>query len=67
MNLGYVSSLELVNKVWRLRVTKGDPTNCSQPRRSEIYFSCGLKDELLSVQEPEKCLYLFKMSTPAAC
>lgn len=66
-NLGHISSLELIGSIWRLKISGGDPSNCSQPRQSEIYFKCGLKDELLSVEEPQKCLYKFKMSSPAAC
>lgn len=72
IQLGHISSLELVKskkneKIWRLKISKGDPSNCSQPRTSEIFFKCGLKDELISVEEPQKCLYKFEMTTPAAC
>lgn len=38
------------------------------PQRSfTLHFSCGAKDELLSVQEDEKCVYSGRATTPAAC
>ncbi|CAN6618644.1 hypothetical protein TRVA0_007S02058 [Trichomonascus vanleenenianus] len=36
-------------------------------RRSVIDVRCGSKNEILSVSEPEKCEYFFKMTSPAAC
>lgn len=30
-------------------------------------LSCGTSNELLSVIEPEKCEYLFKVTSPAVC
>jgi len=30
-------------------------------------MSCGTKNELVSVAEPAKCEYLFKLQTPAVC
>ena len=30
-------------------------------------MSCGIKTEIVSVTEPEKCEYLFKLQTPAVC
>jgi len=38
------------------------------PARSlALLFSCGTKDELVSVGEPEKCTYEAAFKTPAAC
>lgn len=38
------------------------------PNRSvDVIFSCGTKNELLSVSEPEKCEYRFKVTSPAMC
>jgi len=30
-------------------------------------MTCGTVNEIVSVAEPEKCEYVFKMQTPAAC
>jgi protein kinase C substrate 80K-H len=38
------------------------------PARSlTVSFECGAKDELVSIDEPEKCTYAARMTTPAAC
>ncbi|KAF9544856.1 hypothetical protein EC957_011586 [Mortierella hygrophila] len=38
------------------------------PERSvKLVMSCGTKTEIVSVAEPEKCEYLFKLQTPAVC
>ncbi|KAG0256346.1 hypothetical protein BG011_004615 [Mortierella polycephala] len=38
------------------------------PERSvRLEMTCGAKNEILSVTEPEKCEYHFKMQTPAVC
>ncbi|KAF9320731.1 hypothetical protein BGZ91_004674 [Linnemannia elongata] len=38
------------------------------PERSvKLVMSCGTKTEIVSVTEPEKCEYLFKLQTPAVC
>ena len=38
------------------------------PARSiEVHFECGVDDRLLSVDEPSKCTYAAKASSPAAC
>ena len=44
-------------------------SNCwNGPSRSmRLDFECGAKDELLAIDEPEKCTYVAKMATPAAC
>ncbi|SGY21788.1 BQ5605_C016g08274 [Microbotryum silenes-dioicae] len=36
-------------------------------RSSRVLLTCGTKNELVSVTEPDKCLYLFKINTPAVC
>lgn len=33
----------------------------------QVDISCGTKNELLSIQEPEKCEYFFKVTSPALC
>lgn len=30
-------------------------------------MSCGTQNEIIAVSEPNKCEYLFKFRTPAAC
>ncbi|KAK3825906.1 MAG: glucosidase II beta subunit-like-domain-containing protein [Benniella sp.] len=44
-------------------------TKCwNGPERSvRLEMSCGTKNELVSVAEPAKCEYLFKLQTPAVC
>ena len=38
------------------------------PSRSlEIHFSCGASDALVSVDEPNKCVYVAEATSPAAC
>jgi protein kinase C substrate 80K-H len=38
------------------------------PSRSmTVHFECGLTEAILSVDEPEKCAYSCKFTTPAAC
>lgn len=34
---------------------------------SQVELSCGTTNALLSVSEPEKCEYKFKMTSPALC
>jgi hypothetical protein len=36
-------------------------------RSTEIHFKCGIKDQVLSVEEFETCVYKIEMLTPAAC
>jgi protein kinase C substrate 80K-H len=36
-------------------------------RSTEIHFTCGTKDKILSVEEFETCVYKLEMETPAAC
>ncbi|KAG0318695.1 hypothetical protein BGZ97_003412 [Linnemannia gamsii] len=44
-------------------------TKCwNGPERSvKLVMSCGTTTEIVSVTEPEKCEYLFKLQTPAVC
>lgn len=44
-------------------------TGCwNGPDRSvRLEMSCGTENKLVSVTEPAKCEYLFKMETPAVC
>jgi len=46
----------------------GGQTCWNGPARSlKLLFECGDADALLSVDEPEKCTYTARFSTPAAC
>ncbi|KAF9935479.1 hypothetical protein BGZ65_003363 [Modicella reniformis] len=44
-------------------------TQCwNGPQRSvRLEMSCGVENQLVSVTEPSKCEYLFKLQTPAVC
>lgn len=33
----------------------------------KIIFNCELDEKITRAEEPEKCVYLFYMNTPAAC
>ncbi len=49
-------------------VFKNGATCWNGPARSlRLSFECGVKDEMLSIDEPEKCTYTARMTTPAAC
>ena len=39
----------------------------SKGRSTEIHFTCGLNDKILSVEEFETCVYKIEMESPAAC
>ena len=46
----------------------GGATCWNGPARSlRLDFECGAKDEVLAIDEPEKCTYVARMATPAAC
>ena len=67
-NIGDKPSLvQSEKRKWILKMDGGDPHLCSTPRHSEIHFECGIEDKLMSVDEPDKCFYLFHLTTPAAC
>lgn len=36
-------------------------------RKANVEIECGSKNEVLTVSEPEKCEYFFRMTSPAAC
>ena len=38
-----------------------------EPFSSQLDMSCGTENALLSVAEPEKCEYEFKITSPALC
>ncbi|XP_071502461.1 uncharacterized protein [Diadema antillarum] len=46
----------------------GDVRGCTEePRRTEIEFSCGLTNTVVSLKEEEKCVYIVEFLSPAAC
>jgi protein kinase C substrate 80K-H len=46
----------------------GGSTCWNGPSRSmKLLFECGDQDALLTVDEPEKCTYTARFSTPAVC
>ncbi|KAL5015371.1 hypothetical protein ScPMuIL_009641 [Solemya velum] len=52
-----------------LEMTDGDRKLCPNNgvRSTTIYFLCGLNDKVIKIMEDEKCRYIAKFSTPAAC
>ncbi|CAF0968478.1 unnamed protein product [Brachionus calyciflorus] len=67
INIGRVSNLtKKDSNNWILEMKNGD-NDCGRARSSQINLVCGAKNELISVQEPEKCFYVFHLNTPAAC
>lgn len=47
--------------------TQGSKCWNGPSRSARVVFECGGKNELLSVSEPEKCEYLFKVRGPLGC
>ncbi|XP_022104572.1 glucosidase 2 subunit beta-like [Acanthaster planci] len=47
----------------------GDKRSCPNDtkRKTYLHFVCGLRDEVVSVRETEKCIYSLRFLTPAAC
>ncbi|KAK7502961.1 hypothetical protein BaRGS_00005910 [Batillaria attramentaria] len=52
-----------------LTMAQGDATLCpdGQPRQTQIRFLCGLEDHVISIHEDQKCRYVVRFSSPAAC
>lgn len=52
-----------------LTMTGGTAAGCpsSVSRQTRVIFECGLEDKILNVSEDQKCMYVFFMSSPAAC
>ncbi|XP_064597293.1 glucosidase 2 subunit beta-like [Liolophura sinensis] len=55
--------------VWQLRLEDGDRDLCpgGVHREVVIEFHCGTKDEVVQLNEQEKCRYQVLMRTPAVC
>ena len=53
----------------RLRSSSAGGSTCwNGPARSlALLFECGSSDAMLSVDEPEKCTYTARFTSPAAC
>jgi hypothetical protein len=51
----------------KMRFSGGSVCWNGPARSMRLDFECGAKDELLSIDEPEKCAYVARMATPAAC
>ena len=39
----------------------------SKAREAKVHLECGWKNQIISIDEPSMCRYLFKFSTPLAC
>ncbi|KAG0209817.1 hypothetical protein BGX28_009923 [Mortierella sp. GBA30] len=64
--LGKFSSWEGDN--YDIQMYTGGTRCWNGPDRSvKLVMTCGVQNEIISVTEPAKCEYLFKLQTPAAC
>ncbi|XP_061189352.1 glucosidase 2 subunit beta-like [Saccostrea echinata] len=51
-----------------LEMSGGDGVNCpGRGRQSLILFLCGISDRVVELREDQRCEYLIKFATPAAC
>ncbi|XP_055998542.1 glucosidase 2 subunit beta-like [Ostrea edulis] len=52
-----------------LEMSGGDAVNCPEgrPRQSLILFLCGINDRVVELREDQRCEYVIKFATPAAC
>ncbi|KAJ8311851.1 hypothetical protein KUTeg_010597 [Tegillarca granosa] len=52
-----------------LQMVAGDADLCPDgiSRTTNIHFICGLNDKVTQILEDDRCLYIVKFSTPAAC
>ncbi|ESO99166.1 hypothetical protein LOTGIDRAFT_238820 [Lottia gigantea] len=69
-NLGKTPQwLKQVKGDYSLLMKNGDNRLCPEgvSRSTKIRFFCGLQDLPLSINEDEKCTYIVKFMTPAAC
>lgn len=53
--------------VWPTSAAPNPNTDLTWQLPLQVDLSCGTTNALLSVIEPEKCEYLFKVTTPALC
>ncbi|KAF9436462.1 hypothetical protein BGZ76_003923 [Entomortierella beljakovae] len=68
MHLGKFSGWGEGNKKYETQWYTGGIGCWNGPDRSaKLELTCGESTEITSVTEPEKCVYLFKMQTPAVC
>lgn len=57
-----------VGKDYNTQMYTGGTKCWNGPDRSvKLIMTCGTVNEIVSVNEPEKCEYVFKMQTPAVC
>ncbi|XP_047473233.1 N-acetylglucosamine-1-phosphotransferase subunit gamma-like [Penaeus chinensis] len=55
------------NKFAAMRMVEGSSCGMHNHRTTKVEIVCGVRSELLSVSEPEKCRYLAKFMTPEVC
>eukprot|EP00741_Cyanophora_paradoxa_P002546 tig00000605_g2470.t1 len=65
VNLGKWSKWS--NGYKRMEFREGQQCWNGPKREADVDLVCGAKNELKSVSEPNKCVYLFVFETPAAC
>ena len=39
----------------------------NEPRKADVFVTCGQENKVLSATEPSTCYYTFQMESPAAC
>ncbi|VEU20367.1 DEKNAAC101108 [Brettanomyces naardenensis] len=69
VRIGSYESAEIDEKTGELVIKYGGGEKCwnGPIRGAEVRAVCGVKDEILTVSEPEKCHYMIEMTSPVAC
>ena len=69
MKIGFFNDVEVIDNLGKFNInfTKGERCWDGPIREAVAELICDVKTEILSVTEPQKCMYHFKISSPIAC